>query len=230
MKSPCIVYEDKNFLIVNKPAGLLVHPTISSSEPTLVKWLLERYPELRSVGDEPDLRPGIVHRLDKETSGVMIIPRNQEWFTYLKSLFASRLIKKKYIAVVFGKPSSEKGVIETPIGIKAGTIRRSVRSSKMAKPARTTYRVVRSFEAKDPRGSGEEYSVLEVSPETGRTHQIRVHLASISHAVLGDPLYGPRRKPEWASRLMLHAESLEFTDPSGLAQQFSVAPDFTIPS
>jgi 23S rRNA pseudouridine1911/1915/1917 synthase len=229
MNDPVVIYEDKNFLIVNKPVGLLVHPTNSSSEPTLVSWLLPRYPELKEVGDEPGLRPGIVHRLDKETSGVMIVPRNQEWFAYLKSLFAARLIKKKYIAVVFGKPSSDKGTIEIPIGIKAGTIRRSVRSSKMAKSAKTTYKVIKSFDSKEPWGN-QKYSVLEVFPETGRTHQIRVHLASIGHAVLGDPLYGPRRKPEWVNRLMLHAESLEFADLSGSAQQFSIAPDFVLPS
>lgn len=228
---PEIIYETENFLAVNKPAGLLVHQARTADkkddarqkEPTLVDWLLARYPELRAVGDDPEFRPGIVHRLDKETSGVILVPKNQDYFEYLKSLFQSHAIKKEYYAVVSGVPKDSEGIIEKPIGITNGTLKRSVRSKKMLKDAVTRYRVVRKF--KNP--EGESFSLLAVSPETGRTHQIRVHLASIGHPVVGDPLYGPKQRS--GSRLMLHAAAIEFREKNGsvirieseLPQEFS---------
>jgi 23S rRNA pseudouridine1911/1915/1917 synthase len=210
---PKIIYADNDFLAVSKPAGLLVHETRrgkrgrENNEPTLVDWLLPRYPEIRNVGDNPAARPGIVHRLDRDTSGVMLVARNQAYFNYLKSLFQSRQVDKTYLAVVFGAPRKKSGKITGSIGIKSGTTKRSIYSEKDAKPAETEYRVLKIFERE-----GERYSLLEVKPKTGRTHQIRVHLASLGNPVVGDPLYGPKtlNLKAKSSRLMLHALSLEF--------------------
>ncbi len=210
-----VIYEDKNFIAVSKPSGLLVHAVRGSNmrhetrEATLVDWLLERYPEVKNVGDDTEVRPGIVHRLDRETSGVMIIPRNQKYFEYLKSLFKSRAIKKTYIALVGGKVFPKEGVIEKPISIKTGSVKRTTRSGKMTKEAITDYKVIR-YKGED----GDFESLLFVVPRTGRTHQIRVHLSSIGHPVLGDKLYGGK-KEKGRSRLMLHAYSLEFTSEEG---------------
>lgn len=235
MPEPTVIYEDPNFLVINKPAGLQVHAAKVSggasgaASPTLVDWLLAYYPEVKAVGDDPVLRPGIVHRLDKDTSGIMLVARNQKYFEYLKSLFQKHEVLKIYLAVVAGVPSQKEGMIDAPIGIQNGTMKRSIRSAKMAKPATTEYRVIRTFVAETPggeasRGGQEKFSLLEVNPKTGRTHQIRVHLASMGCPVVGDPLYGPKRQPAWAHRLMLHALSLEFTAVDGKRMKFEADP------
>jgi len=206
-----IIYEDKNFVAVNKPAGLLVHGfkvTVGGekrhiAESTLVDWFLEKYPEAKGVGDLPRWRSGIVHRLDKETSGVMLIAKNQEYFNYLKSLFKNHEINKTYLALVKGNIKPDSGIIDKPIGLKSGTIKRTVftKNAKMIKSALTEYKVKEYFPM---------YSLLEVSPRTGRTHQIRVHLASLGHPVVGDKLYGGGKVKD-LDRLFLHAYSLEFS-------------------
>jgi len=212
---PKIIHEDKDFLVINKPSGMVVHGVRgkSSDELTLVDWLIARYPELKTVGDDPEERPGIVHRLDKDTSGIMIVPRNQASFEYFKSLFKERNIQKTYRAIVFGVPEKKEGTIDAPIGIQNGTTKRSVRSAKMAKPAVTEYVVVKTVRLSDGGGRENQFSLLSVHPKTGRTHQIRVHLASIGHPVVGDPMYGGKKRiqPVWATRLMLHAASIEFS-------------------
>lgn len=192
MEEPSIIYESKNFLAVNKPAGWLTHHVgqkKGTGAPALTNWLLKRYPEIKKIGDEPELRPGIVHRLDKDTSGIILVPRNQKYFLYLKSLFQSQQVKKTYLALVWGVPK-KTGTIDAPIGIKSGTIRREVGSKKMSKEARTDYSVIRAYE----NGKGEPFALLEVYPQTGRTHQIRVHLKHIGHPIVGDPIYGRRRE------------------------------------
>jgi 23S rRNA pseudouridine1911/1915/1917 synthase len=217
---PKIIHEEKDFLVVEKPAGLLVHPYLAKGElrggETLTDWLLKKYPELESVGDKPDIRPGIVHRLDKETSGILLIPRTQAAFEYFKSLFAERRIVKKYLAVVHGVPKEKSGTIDMPIGIKNGTVKRSVHAERMRKPAVTEYKVLKT--------SLDEYSLLEITPRTGRTHQIRVHLAAIGHPIVGDKLYGRKildsRFQILNSRLMLHALSLEFSTSDGRRLKF----------
>ncbi|MBI2033885.1 MAG: RluA family pseudouridine synthase [Candidatus Liptonbacteria bacterium] len=230
MNEVSIIYEDKDFLALNKPAGLLVHPSrfaeakarrakIPKSrlhESTLTEWLIARYPEIKNVGDLPagrqatPLRPGIVHRLDKETSGILLVAKNQKCFDYLKLLFQEHKIKKTYLALVFGKVTSREGNLSKSIGIKKGTIKRTVHSLKFLKDASTDYRV------KEYLKIGEEnFSLLELRPQTGRTHQIRVHLSSINHPVVGDRLYGRKLQPNWVSRLMLHAYSLEFSQFQG---------------
>lgn len=218
MTDPAIVYEDKNFLAVNKPSGLLVHATrhsLKDGESTLVHWLLTRYPEIRNVGDEPEFRPGIVHRLDKETSGLMVVARNQESFAYLKKLFQERQIKKTYLAFLVGHLAPKEGRIEKPIGFKSGSVKRTVHSGKAFKEAVTLYRVRQYLR---------DISFVEVQPLTGRTHQIRVHLSSTGHPVLGDRLYGRKRGEKSAKRLMLHAFSLEFTTQNGERMRLEAEP------
>ena len=223
--TPRIIYEDRDFLIIDKPSGLIVHPARGEREGerekremTLVDWLVENYPEVRNVGDEPETRPGIVHRLDKDTSGAMVIARNQRAFEYLKRLFQNHEIKKTYLVLIWGEIREKSGIIDTPIGLKGGTIKRTVHTegAKLVKEAVTKYKVLKILES-----NGGKLSLLEVEPLTGRTHQIRVHLNSIGHPVAGDPLYGKSKiknqisKMLGLSRLFLHAESIEFTKPDG---------------
>ncbi len=220
MFDPKVIYETGDFLAVNKPAGLLVHGVKGKEarERTLVDWLVESYPQVQTVGDDPEQRPGLVHRLDKETSGVLVIAKTQLAFEYLKSLFQDRRIKKTYLALVRGRVEPVRGKIEKPIGIKAGTTKRSVHSSKFSKEAVTEYTVKTQLKGA---------ALLDVHPLTGRTHQIRVHLASIGHPVLGDSVYGGRAAKKLdmgAPRLMLHAYSIEFQDPKGHSIKIEAEP------
>jgi 23S rRNA pseudouridine1911/1915/1917 synthase len=217
-----VIYEDESFLAVNKPAGLLMHQTgRKEKEETLVDWILKRHPEIENVGETSTSlgqkirnRPGIVHRLDKDTSGVVIIPKNQETFEYLKRLFQTHQVKKTYLALVYGNIEPKKGTINKPIGLKPGTTKRTVHGGKMVKEAATEYKVLKDYDG---------FSLVEVSPKTGRTHQIRVHLASINHPVVGDPLYGGKRAKQNSlglSRQFLHASSIEFIDPKKTGFKF----------
>ena len=234
MNEPEIIFENSDFLVINKPAGLMVHGVRLSSkrridevriaEPTLVDWLLAHYPEIKSVGDEPVLRPGIVHRLDKATSGVMIIAKTQASFERLKKLFQEHRIKKTYYAFVSGVPKKSHGIIDAAIGIKSGSLKRSVHSDTMAKTAITEYSILKTMKGKDNEG---QYALLKVNPKTGRTHQIRVHLASIGHPIIGDTLYGTKTSRDSIAslhlatlRLMLHAAALEFLDDAGNRFEF----------
>lgn len=208
-----VIYEDKNFLALYKPAGVLVHQINLKSktknlkpESILVDWLLKRFPEVKNVGDEPQTRPGIVHRLDKDTSGVILVARNQKYFDYLKNLFQTRQIKKTYLALVYGKLEPKTGVIKKPISFKLGSIKRTVWKGRLEKEAITEYKVIKFFPL---------FSLVEVMPKTGRTHQIRVHLSSIGHPIVGDSLYGPKENPFGLKRQFLHAKSLEFNTEEG---------------
>jgi len=204
-----IIYEDENVIAVMKPAGLLVHRTSKDEKDTLAAWLVRHYPSISRVGDDPAMRPGIVHRLDRDTSGVMIAAKNQETFTYLKKQFQDRNIKKTYRALVYGKMSDARGVVDKPISLKQGTVKRTVHTGKMTKDATTEYKVLETFK---------DFSLVEAMPKTGRTHQIRLHLASISHPVVGDPLYGRKKNKitlPGVTRQMLHAYSIEFSLPRG---------------
>lgn len=227
MNEPEIIFENEDFLVINKPAGLTVHAArVSSkrrvdearaSEPTLVDWLRARYPEIKNVGDDPALRPGIVHRLDKATSGVMLVAKTQASFEHLKKLFQEHRMRKTYFALVWGVPAENDGVIDAPIGIKTGSLKRSVHSSKMVKAAVTEYSVIKKIGT----SGGDQYALLKVQPKTGRTHQIRVHLASIGHPIVGDALYGKKSQgvPP-APRLMLHAAAIAFSDDRGNSFEF----------
>src|SRR3989344_537582 len=211
-----IIYKDKNLLVLNKPSGVLVHASGSKAvnqrpEATITDWLLENYPEVKNIGDNPTQRPGIVHRLDRETSGVLIIPRNQTTFEYLKGLFQTHQVSKTYTALVMGSVIDDVGIIDKPIGIKTGTTKRSVHSDKLVKPALTEYRVIRRLLIQK-----KECTLLSVQPKTGRTHQIRVHLSAIGHPVVGDKIYcGKKALTLSLDRHFLHASAIEFTAPSG---------------
>src|SRR3989344_6391072 len=214
-----IIYEDGDFLIIDKPSGLLTHPVNREDKsPSVVGWVLEKYPEVaqvqdeygRSVGEWTDLRPGIVHRLDRDTSGLLLIAKTQPAFNYLKKLFSERKIKKTYLALVYGQLKNKTGIIETPLG-KLGTrqtIKISGKQQLKEKSAVTEYKVLREFTG---------YSLVEVSPQTGRTHQIRIHLKSIGHPVVCDKIYAGKRYdcPLELGRLFLHAQRLSFVSPSG---------------
>lgn len=210
---PSIVYEDNDLLVINKPAGLLTHPVPSPSasygtDPkSVVGWILQKYPQIKNIGDDP-VRPGIVHRLDKYTSGLLLIAKTQATFSYLKKLFQERKIKKTYIALVHGELKNDHGIINLPLG-KIGTkqtIKIHGKKELKEKEAVTEYKVTERFN---------DYTLLEVSPLTGRTHQIRIHLNSIHHPVVGDNLYGVKKNGLKINRLFLHAYRLEFLAPSG---------------
>lgn len=204
-----IIFENEDFLVINKPAGILVHST-KYNEESLVNWLIKHYPNIVDVGEDKS-RPGIVHRLDKDTSGLLIISKNQKTFDYFKKLFQEHRIKKGYYALVYGEFKNKKGIIDKPIGIVASSIKRSTAAKKMKelKEAITEYEVIKSFDFEN-----EKLTLLRVFPKTGRTHQIRVHLASIGHPIVGDKIYG-RKKEKMLVRLFLHAYLLEFVSPEG---------------
>jgi len=205
-----IVLEHPEFLAVNKFPGLLVHPTPVSREKTLSDFLAEKYPEIRGVGDDPGARPGIVHRLDRDTSGILIVARTQKFFSYLKKMFQNGEVKKTYLALVHGR-MEEKGSVDLPIGLKSGTTKRSTRGNpKMVKPARTQYELAKEFDM--PSGA---YSLVRLFPKTGRTHQLRVHMNAIHRPVVGDQMYGKQENPWGVKRQLLHAESIEFPSPDG---------------
>ncbi|OGN08022.1 MAG: hypothetical protein A2750_00935 [Candidatus Yanofskybacteria bacterium RIFCSPHIGHO2_01_FULL_45_42] len=206
---PEIVYEDKDFLIIHKPWGLIVHPRNKNDKSySVAQWFVENYPHSKNVGDLE--RPGIVHRLDRETSGLMILAKTPKSFDYFKKLFQDRKIKKTYVALVSGKVADKDGVITAPlgrIGVKR-TIRIVGKKLLDSKEATTEYRVLKRLK---------NFTLLEVRPLTGRTHQIRVHLKSIGHPVMCDRVYGGKNMvcPPGLDRLFLHAQKLEFTAPSG---------------
>lgn len=205
-----IVYEDKDILVVDKPAGLLVHPTLKQSCHTLINALVARYPKIVNVG-ENSLRPGIVHRLDKDTSGLLIVAKNQNAFLFVKEQFLNRRVEKKYLALVEGRPKEKKGIIEYAIKpskyyrLKKVAVKNIELAKKSMRSAKTDYKVIKIF--------SDKYALLEVAPLTGRTHQIRVHLAAIGHPIVGDALYGSKSKI--LSRQFLHAFYLKFISPSG---------------
>lgn len=219
---PEIIFEDKDIIVVNKPAGMPVHEARHSDDYSLCDWLLERFPEIKEVGDpraneKIPYRPGIVHRLDKQTSGVMVIARNQESFLKLKEVFKSRDAKKVYTALVCGHMKNRAGTIEKSIGRIVSTptkmgIDNGRGKLRLVKEAVTEYRVLQEL------GNA---SLLEVTPKTGRMHQIRVHLASTGHPVAGDTVYGGEKVClANLGRYFLHASSLSFTLDDGSRLRF----------
>jgi 23S rRNA pseudouridine1911/1915/1917 synthase len=195
-----IVYEDADLVVVDKPAGLPVHPAPGHPSHTLVNAILSHLPNLAKDADS--LRPGIVHRLDKDTSGLLIIAKNRLAQANLSQQFKNRVVKKTYIALVQGKITPEKGIIEAAIGRDASHRQRMAVVAK-GREARTQYRVIKYVG---------NYSLLEIKPETGRTHQIRVHLAAIGFPVVGDATYG--LKSSRFLRQFLHASKIGFRLPS----------------
>jgi len=204
-----IVYEDNDVIVVNKPAGLLTHKADSSpGEKTLVDFLIDHYPPIKDVGEDLT-RPGIVHRLDRETSGLLVAAKTNEAFQYLKNQFQERKVEKKYYALVHGIPKEKSGTIDLPIAKLEGkqTTQLKGRKELEGRPALTEYTVIREFE---------NHSLLDVTIKTGRTHQIRVHLKAIGHPVVCDKIYSPKKAvcPESIKRMFLHAYYLSFMTPS----------------
>jgi len=199
-----VVHVDEHVIVVDKPADLVVHPGAGHVHGTLVSGLLARYPELAEVGDP--LRPGIVHRLDRGTSGLLVVARTPEAYDELVAQLAGRTVDRQYRTLVWGHPDSPRGLIDAPIG------RSPKHPTKMAvtsngKEARTRYEVVSRHLEPSPT------AVLTCRLETGRTHQIRVHLAAIGHSVVGDDRYDGVRQTLPVDRPFLHAEHLGFTHP-----------------
>jgi 23S rRNA pseudouridine1911/1915/1917 synthase len=245
-----ILYEDNNLIVINKPAGIAVHPDLKSKEKTISDWFLEKYPKAKNVGEPMEIetkggkkikiiRPGIVHRLDKETSGALIIVKNQKTFKFIKDQFIKHQIQKVYQAFVYGFVSNPKaslftnkrGLISSPIGRSANDIGKwtAGRGARLPlREAKTEYIILKKFKDKaksNKVGSfdvfketfrDEDFSFLEIYPQTGRTHQIRVHLRYLNHPIVSDPLY--RGKKDLAlglKRLALHAKSITFQLPNG---------------
>jgi 23S rRNA pseudouridine1911/1915/1917 synthase len=196
-----ILFEDDDLMVINKPAGLTVHPGAGHREHTLVNALLYHWPTLSGIGGKE--RPGIVHRLDKETSGCLVAAKNDFAHRHLSKQFAERTVDKIYLSMVAGKLRKQTGVIEESIGRHPVHRQRMSVSSPRGRAARTEYRVL---------GSNDHATLLECRLHSGRTHQIRVHLHHLGHPVLGDKVYAPRFAKNF-SRHMLHAWKLGFCHP-----------------
>lgn len=207
-----VVFENEDVVVVNKPSGLVVHSDGKTHEPTLVDWLFEKYSEIKNIGESWAMpgggmihRPGVVHRLDRETSGVLLIAKTQETFESLKKQFQKREVEKIYGAFVYDELGDDKGVIDRPIGkskkdFRLWSAQRGARGE--LRDAVTEWKVL---------GRGEGATFVEVRPKTGRTHQIRVHFKAIHHPVVCDRLYAPKRKCLFGfERLALHAKSITF--------------------
>ncbi len=198
-----VIFEDREVLVINKPAGLVVHPAKGHSDNTLVNAILFHCPDLPGINDE--MRPGIVHRLDMDTSGIMMIAKTQGSHNSLTEQLKERKIKKEYLALVKGIPRPMKGTIKSPVG-RHPVNRKKMAVTESGKEAVTDYNVEKIY-------SG-DYSLLRLVLKTGRTHQIRVHLSYINHPILGDPLYGGKQKGVFGlTRQALHACKLGFYHP-----------------
>ena len=218
-----IIYQDDDVVAVNKPAGIAVHKGVAEKGETLADWLAEKFPEMKKVGDEPKLRPGIVHRLDKDTSGVLVAARNQKAFEFLKKQFQNRKVVKKYLALVEGNLKTDKGAIDLPIGRSQSDFRKKLAFSVAKgelREAVTEYKVLERFNVGHSvfnTNKTDSYTLVEAYPKTGRTHQIRVHFKAIGHPIVCDSLYGGKRMtcPFGLKRHFLHSNFLEFDSPSG---------------
>ncbi|AWN20721.1 RluA family pseudouridine synthase [Streptococcus sobrinus] len=207
-----IIYEDQDVAVINKPQGMVVHPSAGHSSGTLVNALLYHIKDLSTINGI--VRPGIVHRIDMDTSGLLMIAKNDQAHQALASELKDKKSLRKYLAIVHGNLPNDRGVIEAPIGRSEKDRKKQAVTAK-GKPAVTHFKVLERF------GS---YTLVELRLETGRTHQIRVHMAYIGHPLAGDPLYGPRKTLKGRGQF-LHAQTLGFTHPrTGKLVEFSVQP------
>ena len=207
-----IVYEDEDVIVVNKPQGMVVHPAAGHPSHTLVNALLYH---TRDLADSPEgFRPGIVHRIDKDTSGLLMVAKNAAARESLEKQLAAKSNKRQYLAIVHGNFAEEEGTIDAPIG-RNPKDRKQMAVVEKGKSAVTHFKVLEQYQG---------YSLVECRLETGRTHQIRVHMAYIGHPLAGDPLYGPRKTLAGHGQF-LHAKTLGFEQPStGEWLEFSVQP------
>jgi 23S rRNA pseudouridine1911/1915/1917 synthase len=224
---PPILYEDEYLLVVDKPAGLVVHPDGRNDFETLADMLIKERPELTDIGEPMTLegkvikRPGIVHRIDKETSGCLLIAKTQESFLFFKKQFQDHTIQKTYHACLYGVPKEREGIITEPIGraradVRMWAVGRGARGD--LREATTRYKILADIGGIEGKGSTEAdvFSYVEAKPETGRTHQLRVHFKSLNHPIIADPLYASGRTGGLGfTRLALHAREIEFQLPNG---------------
>ena len=218
------IFENNDFLVINKPAGLLVHGANHIKEPTLADQLLKKYPELAKIGEDP-CRPGIMHRLDKQVSGLMVIAKMQAYFDHLKKQFQDRTIIKIYIALVYGKIEKDEDEINFPIqrsskGHKMAALPFTTKGklTKEGRQAITEFEIIKKFI---------NYTLLKVKIKTGRTHQIRVHLSAYGHPIVGDDLYSTKKTREKnrkikLNRIFLAATELSFMDLNKKQKTFKI--------
>lgn len=215
-----IIHDEKDFAVINKPAGLVVYPGTKHNEKTLINGLLAVWPKIKNVGEDL-LRTGIVHRLDKDTSGIMIIAKNNSASEYFKDLFKNKKIDKTYTALTFGHITEKEGKIEFPVRrSKSNPVKQiAVIKKEKAYEAITYFKTLKLLSD----NKGNQYTLLEVKPKTGRMHQIRVHLAAIGHPVVGDVIYQAKntRQPAQVSRQLLHASVIKFVPPTGKEVEYS---------
>ncbi len=203
-EDPIVLLETDGYLVINKPSGLMVHPAKNNPQITLVDWLLKKYPQVKSVGENPE-RPGIIHRLDKDVSGAMLIALNQKTYTYFKKQFQNHLIKKTYTALVHGKLGSAEMLIDFPLirSRRVGRIVARPKETNEGREAQTILTLEKQFQ---------QTALVYCQPITGRTHQIRVHCKAVGHPIVGDPVYGLKKSSLKPGRIFLHSTKVEFTD------------------
>ncbi len=226
-----VLYEDENVLVIDKPAGIVVFPegkpsafvplasgtSTDKEEKTLIDYLLEKYPDLKKAGEAP--RYGIVHRLDKDTSGILLVAKNNKTLIFLQKQFKKGDVVKKYLALVIGNLKNEKGVIETLIG-RAPKNRKKQKVYLSAEPGSEKKReAITGYEIKE---RFKDYTLIDVFPKTGRKHQIRCHFSYLGHPITGDKMYGFKNQPclEELKRQFLHASHLKIKLPDGEIKEF----------
>lgn len=198
-----IIYEDADVIVIDKPSGLVVHPGAGHAAGTLANALIHHFPEVALVGCEE--RPGIVHRLDRDTSGVMVVARTPRAYDSLVRQFKRRVVWKTYLGLAWGRVSAPEGKLSWPLGRHPKQGQKISIRARSPKKAETFFQVQRMFR---------DTTLLEIRPVTGRTHQIRVHMAAAGHPIVGDPIYGRRNEPREFPRLFLHAQTLSFIHPA----------------
>jgi len=211
-----VLYEDENLLVVDKPAGIVVFPEKEEKEKTLIDLILEKFPDLKNVGKSP--RYGIIHRLDKDTSGILLVAKNNQSLFFFQKQFKEKKVIKKYLALIFGNLEKNQGSIETLIG-RSPKNRKKQKvyfpfepNSKGKREAVTEYKVLKRFEI---------FTLVEATPETGRKHQIRTHFSYLNHPIVGDKVYGFKNKVvEGLNRQFLHAFYLKIQLPNAKEKEF----------